>query len=192
MVIPLQRLERRKSWSQRPINIISGTHGSPHGNDWDSAGKRYGGFADINNIYPPQVKRHGFVRDNIDPQFLTEDRYDYGATNTPALLRHNGQPIILSDKLRKRIRIHNADNMTEAQFIDLVTDPNAHAIIGCCFSRNDEALRFSKKLGPVTSYMPDLTSRPPQPTLPPDAYHSAPETLAGFGKDPQAPKYNWP
>ncbi|EIV1877119.1 RHS repeat protein [Salmonella enterica] len=171
--IPLRRLERRKSFTQRPINIISGTHGSAHGNEWDPVTDvRYRGYDDINGLYvrpahlPPGAPN--MIGDLIEPQFFQEDQRDYGPAST-----------LFSNKFKKRIRIYDADGMTRAQFNALVTDPNAHAIIGCCFSRNDEALRDKKGLAPVTSYLSVPGQRP-------TPYTATPQTQYG---DPQAPNH---
>ncbi|WP_256081066.1 RHS repeat-associated core domain-containing protein [Massilia sp. YIM B04103] len=178
---PLAQLRRRNSRSERPINILTGSHGRWHGDNWDSSGVRDG--------YNIRLQKPQGV---IEPVFLQEDLKGHGGgnfientsgggtftgkkkiqigNNPPQTIRimgdfpnmtfhHNSKGGYYSnnsphsDSFTRRLRFYNMEGMTVDQFNKLTSNKGEHAILAYCFSRNDTAFRSYRRLGPVTSYI---------------------------------------
>ncbi|TDB56121.1 RHS repeat-associated core domain-containing protein [Photorhabdus luminescens] len=124
---PLGFFARRNSVTRRPINILSGSHGYWHGDNWTaSAG------------FPNSIRDPGL----LEWRFYFTDVNEFG----------QGQTLIGMDSLKGRIRVINMDGMTGDEFGRYVLNKNEHVILAYCYGRNDEALRFYRNLPPVVSY----------------------------------------
>ncbi|RUL78798.1 hypothetical protein [Dyella choica] len=151
--MPLDFFKRRASVTQRPIAIVSGTHGAWHSNNWDDN---------------PAVGRYP---DYVEPIFLNEDLDMYlegGAAGAVLRTDSRGIPYYASGKaenkrrFESRIRVYDAATLSEKQHMELINDLDNHVIHGFCFGRNDESLRSAKKLPPVISYL--SKTEPPSST----------------------------
>lgn len=160
---PLDRLERRKSFTQRPIAIVSGTHGAWHGNNWDTTGQRDSHAVEQAFLSEDVVKRlNGRFTDNPRGPFWGYNNHGVRVKGdlTGYTLKNGqkGRPdYYISDSAKKgsfesRIRIYDAATLTESDLRLLIDDLGNHVILGYCFSRNEESLRHTRGLAPVTSY----------------------------------------
>lgn len=164
--MPLDVLKRRKSFTQRPIAIVSGSHGVWHGNDWDSTGARAGYLHDQSFLTEDAEKRLGALF-TPNPAGAFEGHTHMGKVKgdlTGYVLKRDpksGDEYYVSDSAKKgsfesRLRIYDGAKMTEPDFRRLTADLGNHVILGYCFSRNDEGLRYKEgatPLAPVTSYL---------------------------------------
>ncbi|WP_086107915.1 hypothetical protein [Xenorhabdus vietnamensis] len=69
------------------------------------------------------------------------------------MIRFFKQDLRYIGRVDNRIRVRNMDGMSTPSFNRYISDPNRHVILGYCFGRNDEALRYYRNLKPVTSYV---------------------------------------
>ncbi len=129
LVNPLDKLSRRNSITQRKITILSGSHGSVDGNNWseklliNNSGRRS----------QPLIDKYFYMQDKRNI------KRGYGSRYTQDFLN--------------RVKVVDMEGMTSGEFKDRVKDPNQHLILAYCYSRNDDALRYSAKLNPVISYL---------------------------------------
>ncbi len=128
----------RKSYTKRDIVILTGTHGAVSGDNW----------VDL-------VRRNRVQRDPslIESNFLNEDQNNIN--NLRNIVDKNGARTY-SDEFINRIRVVDMDGMTDNQIEDYIKSKKKHIILAYCYSRNDEALRFYRRLPPVTSYTKSL------------------------------------
>ena len=75
-----------------------------------------------------------------EPMFLKRDTISYGGRTI------NGRSVEIRDVME----------MDDVSFGKLVSNQDSHVILAYCFGRNDEALRYYRKLEPVTSYVKQL------------------------------------
>ncbi|MDI2146134.1 hypothetical protein KBJ94_29235 [Pseudomonas sp. ITA] len=170
--MPLDVLERRKSFTKRPIAIVSGTHGAWHGNDWDSAGGRDSHLHEQAFLSEDVVARlNGKFVPNASGPFMgyapNSGKAVKGDLSGFVVKRDpkSGLEYYVSDSAKKgsfdsRIRIYDGAKLTEADVRGLIANLGNHVILGYCFGRNDEALRYKgaeAPLAPVTSYLNELT-----------------------------------
>jgi hypothetical protein len=164
--MPLDVLQRRKSFTQRPIAIVSGSHGAWHGNDWDSTGARDAHLHEQAFLSEDAETRLGSLF-TPNPAGAFEG-YSGGAKVKGDLTGYvlkrdakSGDEYYVSASAKKgsfesRLRIYDGAKMREPDFRRLVGDVNNHVVLGYCFSRNDEGLRYkggATPLAPVTSYL---------------------------------------
>ncbi|AMS13804.1 hypothetical protein A3218_05655 [Pseudomonas chlororaphis] len=154
--MPLDVLERRKSFTQRPIAIVSGVHGSWHGNNWDDTGGRPAGQHEQAFLSEDIVARinETFVQNNTSGVFygFNSNKQRVKGDLSGYLLKKDakiGLEYYVSDSAPKgsfesRIRIYDGAKMTEADVKGLIDDLGNHVILGYCFSRNDETLRYQR------------------------------------------------
>ncbi|QIU88415.1 RHS repeat-associated core domain-containing protein [Yokenella regensburgei] len=123
---PLRALARRNSVTQRPINILTGSHGDEYGYNWVQ--NRSG------NIFrSPSL---------LDPDFLKEDLAMIANINSNQI-----------SSFGSRLNAVDLDGMTAQEFSSYVTDPSNHIILAYCFGRNDELFRHTRNLNSVISYV---------------------------------------
>ncbi|MBB3121746.1 RHS repeat-associated core domain-containing protein [Pseudoduganella violacea] len=196
---PLEILKRRKSFSQRPINILSGSHGNWHGNNWD--GKlRYQPYLeqdfleeDLTSYAGSQWVTASHVQNPMMEFIHTKNRVvpELGTMQNVTFHqlpgKRTGFGYYANDNYPKgsfnsRLRFYNMKGMTDTEFNTLTSNKGEHAILAYCFGRNDEALRHYRSLQPVVSYIgPDENTGLYNPPLFKD---SVPDN------DPQAPTKN--
>jgi hypothetical protein len=170
---PLNVLRRRKSFTQRPIAIVSGTHGAWHGNNWDTAGGRATNYPHPYFLTEDMEARLGcsFVENPSGPFVGYAGKNQVKGDLTGFILKRDaktGVEYYVSDSAKKgsfesRLRIYDGGKMTESDVRGLIANLGNHVILGYCFSRNEESLRYkgaATPLAPVTSYQSRFTKLP--------------------------------
>jgi hypothetical protein len=144
---------------------VSGTHGAWHGNNWDDTGAR-----------DASLHEQAFLSEDIESRLSGHfapnpagvfEGYHGGIKVMGDLIgfilkrdSKNGLEYYVSTSAKKgsfesRIRIYDGAKMTEPDVRGLIANLGNHVILGYCFSRNDEALRYkgaATPSAPVTSF----------------------------------------
>ena len=64
------------------------------------------------------------------------------------------QSALYNGSYKSRVRVVDLANMRTSEFRTYLENTDVHVVLGYCFSRNDQALRYFKNLEPVVSYVP--------------------------------------
>ncbi|MCP1489816.1 hypothetical protein J3D48_006226 [Pseudomonas fluorescens] len=171
--MPLDVLKRRKSFTRRPIAIVSGTHGAWHGNNWETAGGRATDYVEPSFLTEDMEARLGcsFVQNPSGPfEGYAGGKKVKGNLSGFILKRDSksGVEYYVSDSAQKgsfesRIRIYDGGKLTESDVRGVIGNLGNHVILGYCFSRNEESLRYkgaAAPLAPVTSYQSEYEKLP--------------------------------
>jgi RHS repeat-associated protein len=126
---PLRELARRGSITQRPINILTGSHGDRYGYNWvqNRSGKIF---------RSPSLLESDFLKSDI-----------------AMIADINSDQISSFGKLAGRLNAVDLSGMTAQEFSSYVTDPSNHIILAYCYGRNDELFRHARNLNSVISYV---------------------------------------
>ncbi|EPF17129.1 hypothetical protein, partial [Cedecea davisae] len=114
---PLSILAKRNSINNRPINIITGAHGTPGGGNW-SISELDGSFV-------------------LHDQLRNAEGYSFNSALFSNLGEHGGDLAVLGD----RIKIIDMRTLNAEGFGGIINDPTSHLIMTMCYGRNDAVLR---------------------------------------------------
>lgn len=127
---PLEVLARRNSITRRPINILSGSHGTALGYNWVNTGEAI--------IRDPDILEHKFYAEDI----ITKNKVNTGQVSG-------------LESLSGRVNVVDMQGMNANKFSNYVCNPSNHVILAYCYGRNDNLFRYLRNLKSVTSYVPD-------------------------------------